>query len=87
MEEEDSSLCLSIVARWIAIARWLTKQFGGTPDSLVNYSGARLRFPESGWLNPVRAWCTGHCPVPHQTVRCARPQHTQVHFASFELGP
>jgi hypothetical protein len=32
-----------------------------TPDSLVNYSGARLHFPESGWLNSVRP----HCPVRH----------------------
>jgi hypothetical protein len=31
----------------------------GTPDSPVNYSGARLRFPESGWLTTVRSWCTG----------------------------
>jgi hypothetical protein len=49
-----------------------------TPDSLVNYSGARLRFPESGWLTPVWSWCTGHCPVAHWTVRCAILQHTQV---------
>jgi hypothetical protein len=34
-----------------------------TPDCPVNYSGARLRFPESGWLTPVRSWCTGHSPV------------------------
>jgi hypothetical protein len=26
----------------------------GSPDSPVNYSGARLRFPESGWLELVR---------------------------------
>jgi hypothetical protein len=32
----------------IAVARWLTGQSGGTPDSPVNYSGARPRFPESG---------------------------------------
>jgi hypothetical protein len=30
----------------------------GSPDSPVNYSGARLCFPESGWLTPVRSWCT-----------------------------
>jgi hypothetical protein len=43
------------VARWIALARWFTGQSGGTSDSPVNYSGARLRFLESGWFNPVRA--------------------------------
>jgi hypothetical protein len=47
----------STVARSIVVARWLTGQSGGTPDSPVNYSGARLRFPESGWLTPVRPWC------------------------------
>jgi hypothetical protein len=41
---------------------WHTGQSGGTPDSLVNYSRARLLKPESGWFNPVQAWCTGHCP-------------------------
>jgi hypothetical protein len=49
---------------------------GGTPDSPVNYSGVRLLKPESGWFNPVWAWCTRHCSVAHRTVRCARPEHT-----------
>jgi hypothetical protein len=48
----------------------------GALDGSVNYSGARLLKPESGWFNPVRAWCNGHYPVAHRTVRCARPQHT-----------
>jgi hypothetical protein len=42
----------------------------GSPDSPVNYSGERLRFPESGWLTSVRTWCTG--------LRCVNSQHTQV---------
>jgi hypothetical protein len=50
----------------------------GSLDSPVNYSGAHLRFPESGWLTPVRSWCTGHCPVEHRTVRCTILQHTQL---------
>jgi hypothetical protein len=37
----------------------------GSPDSWVNYSGARLHFPESGWFNSIRPWCTGQCPVRH----------------------
>jgi hypothetical protein len=37
----------------------------------VNYSEARLRFPESGWFRSV--W-----PGAPDTVRCANPQHTQV---------
>jgi hypothetical protein len=64
--------------RWIAIARWLTGQSGGTLDSPVNYSGARPGIPESGWLTSVRSWCTGHCLVAYRTVRCAIVQHTQV---------
>jgi hypothetical protein len=36
----------------------------GSPDSPMNYSGARLRFPESGWLTPVRSWCTGQSGAP-----------------------
>jgi hypothetical protein len=50
----------------------------GSPDSPVNYSGARLCFPESGWLTSLRSWCTEHCPVAHRTVQCAILQHTQV---------
>jgi hypothetical protein len=56
-----------------------------TPDSPVNYSGAPLDFPEGeefsvkspGAPDTVR-WHTGHCPVAHRTVRCARPGHTSV---------
>jgi hypothetical protein len=40
----------------------------GTPDSPVNYSGAWLNFPESGWFIFVRIWCTGHCPVRQSTA-------------------
>jgi hypothetical protein len=58
--------------------RWHIGQSGGTPNSLVNYSGARLRFPESSWFDVVRSWCTGHCPAAHRTVQCVIPQHTQV---------
>ena len=46
-----------------------------TPDSPVNYSRATLEKPESSELLFVRPWCTGHCPVAHRTVRCARPGH------------
>jgi hypothetical protein len=60
----------STVARWIAIACWHTGQSGGTPDSPVNYSGARLRFPESGWFDPVRSWCTGQSgALDHNTLK------------------
>jgi hypothetical protein len=32
-------------------------------------------------------WCTGHCPVLHRTVRCARPGQPLVPFAPFHLSP
>jgi hypothetical protein len=43
-----------------------------TPDSPVNYSRTS---PVKSRERPVRqssAWRTGHCPVHHRTVRCAR---------------
>jgi hypothetical protein len=43
----------------------------GSSDSPMNYSGARLQFPESGWFKSIRSWCTGHCLVAHRTVRSA----------------
>jgi hypothetical protein len=57
-----------------------------TPDSLVNYSGARPEKPESGEFETVRSWCTGHCLVAHRTVRCARPGHTRF-LAPLYLNP
>jgi hypothetical protein len=50
---------------------WLTGQSGAPPDSPVNYS----RTPPVSREWPVRrspAWRTGHCPVHHRIVRCAR---------------
>ena len=35
----------------------------GTPDSLVNYSGAASQIHEAGKSRVVPPWCTGHCPV------------------------
>jgi hypothetical protein len=43
-----------------------------TPDSPVNYSRS---LPDFSRERPIRwssAWRTGHCPVHHRTVRCAR---------------
>jgi hypothetical protein len=62
----------------------------GPPDSPVNYSGAALQKPEGeefesiapGAPDTVR-WCTGHCPVLHWTVWCARPGFSLVSFAPF----
>jgi hypothetical protein len=67
---------------------------GATPDSPVNYSGVAPRISEGeqfgvrvpGASDTVR-WCTGHCPVAHRTVRCARPGHTSADFCSLSLNP
>jgi hypothetical protein len=43
---------------------------GGTPDSPMNYSGAQLNFPKSGWFVFVRTWCTGQSGAPvHNTLK------------------
>jgi hypothetical protein len=55
----------------------------GTPDSPVNYSGVRLEKPEGEEFEVDPPWCTGHSPVAHRTVRCARPGFTSVSFAPF----
>jgi hypothetical protein len=60
------------------LLRGCTGQSGGTPDSPMNYSGARPEKPEGGEFGVVRSWCTGHCPVAHRTVWCARPGHPSV---------
>jgi hypothetical protein len=72
-----------------SLLRCCTEQSGGTPDSPMSYSGARLEKPEGGQFGVVRSWCTGHCPVcpvAHRTVRCARPGHTRF-LAPFEFEP
>jgi hypothetical protein len=72
------ALCRVDRCRRESLLRWLTGQFGVTPDSPVNYSEGRPGILESGWFGFVRSWCTGHCPVAHRMVRCAILQHTQV---------
>jgi hypothetical protein len=55
----------------------------GTSDGLVNYSGAAPEKPEGEEFRLYDPWCTGHCPVVHRTVRCARPGFSSVSFAPF----
>jgi hypothetical protein len=77
------------VDRWTGsrCSAWCTGQSSGTPDSLVNYRGVALEKPEGEEFRVVRSWCTGHYPVAHRTVRCARPGHPSVSFAPFFLNP
>jgi hypothetical protein len=39
------------------------------------------------WKKSLLCWHTGHCPVAHRTVRCARPGHTSADFCSLYLNP
>ena len=52
--------------------RWLTGQSGAPPDSPVNYSRTSPDFSRERPIHQSSAWRTGHCPVHHRTVRCAR---------------
>jgi hypothetical protein len=63
---------------------WHTGQSGATPDSPVNYSGEPFSETRSLAVGGDSPWCTGHCPVVHQTVRCARPGQLKGKCA---LGP
>jgi hypothetical protein len=71
----------------LSLLRWCTRQSGGTPDSPVNYSGERLKKPESGQFSLVQSWCTEHCPVAHRTVSDAPDQGTLGSFAPLYLNP
>jgi hypothetical protein len=65
----------------------------GAPDSPVAHRTVRWIIAERcvetrRWrVGIVRPWCTGHCPVAHRTVRCARLGFSLVSFAPFFLNP
>jgi hypothetical protein len=44
----------------------------GSPDSPVNYSRTPPTNSREWPVRQSQAWRTGHCPVHHRTVRCAR---------------
>jgi hypothetical protein len=46
----------------------------GSPDSPVNYSHVAFLFFRERLVDAKPTWGTGHCPVHHRTVRCARPE-------------
>jgi hypothetical protein len=62
------------VADRCASDRWLTVQSCAPPDSPVNYSRTPLLFSRERPFHRRPAWRIGHCPMHHQTVRCARPR-------------
>jgi hypothetical protein len=71
-----------------AVDRWLTGQSGAPPDSPVNYSRTSPNFSRERSVHRSSVWRTGHCPVHHRIVRCARLSrvmavHSQVFCISF----
>jgi hypothetical protein len=68
------------LARRESLLRWLTGQSGGTPDSSVNYSGARPEEPESGWF--VGCW-----PGAPDSARCAIFQRTLSPCSKVDCDP
>jgi hypothetical protein len=53
---------------------WLTRRSGAPPDSPVNFSRTPQSFSREQSVHRRPAWRTGHCPVHHRTVQCARPE-------------
>jgi hypothetical protein len=60
----------------------------------VNYSGGALGKPEGEEFEVDLLWCTGHCPLVHQTLSGGTPdspvRQTREHFGflcSFLLEP
>jgi hypothetical protein len=62
--------------------RWLTGQSGASPCSPVNYSRTPPIFSRERPFHSRPAWRTGHCPVRHRTVRCAKPSWSLLHIAN-----
>jgi hypothetical protein len=61
-----------------AADRWLSRPLAHrtvrcTPDSPVNFSRTPSANSREQPLYAESVWRTGHCPVHHRTVRCARP--------------
>jgi hypothetical protein len=89
-------LCAQARIKCVAVDRGTrnSRCSAGTPDSPVNYSGTTSHFPEGGKFSfefpgapDTIRWHTGHCPVAHRTVRCARPGCLWVVFCSICLNP
>ena len=67
----DRWLCRPLAQRTV---RCTTGQSGAPPDSPVIYSHVAFLFSRECPVDAEPAWGTGHYPVLHRTVRCARPE-------------
>jgi hypothetical protein len=72
----DTVRCASHVTQPLGFDRW-------SSDSPVNYSGVAFLETQMWQVRVDPPRCTGHCPVAHRTVRCARPGFPSVSFAPF----
>jgi hypothetical protein len=91
---EDWSLwlCLELNARAL-VSSWKVENLDDLNVGVVGVFIAPTtkldcwwRLPSTGAPDTVR-WCTGHCPLAHRTVRCARPGNTSVVPCSLCLNP
>jgi hypothetical protein len=57
--------------RWRG-CRWLTGPSGAPPDGPVNFSHVAFLFSRERLVDAEPAWGTGHCPMHHRTVWCAK---------------
>jgi hypothetical protein len=62
---EQSAHCSPVSRPLESTVALASRCSAGTPDSPVNYSGARTQKPEGEEFEADPPWCTGHCPVAH----------------------
>jgi hypothetical protein len=63
--------------------RWLTRQSGAPPDSLMNYSRTPPKFSRERSVRRKPVWHTRHCPVRHRTLSGApRPSSSWLYTAN-----
>jgi hypothetical protein len=74
------SLWQSTVGARLPLLHWLTGHARCTPDSPMNYSGARPGKTGSGWFECSSVWGTEHCRAP-------LPAHSQVFASNFVESP
>jgi hypothetical protein len=58
--------------QYLLSVRWRTGQSDAPSDSPVNYSRTPPNLSREWPVHRSSAWRTGHCPVHHRTIRCAR---------------
>jgi hypothetical protein len=77
--------CWPRVARRLR-CRPLAQATVGSPDSPVIFSRTPPSSPDRASFR-TPAWRTGHCPVHHQAVRCAKPSWSLLHIANSFSNP